>query len=172
MKKKTAILFLLTLFLLNTTGIHLLFLVQRNDAQAAAKKHKHHGPELTLVIPLSETANDSRTFKRIHQHEIIYRGHRYDIEKESLQGTNLVLKGFRDDKEDKAYRVLEKHQDNNTSRTPAKSKPAPKTPVYDLPPQTEVLAADTRVKPDYFLFPFTPVISPFFAVNVPPPEFS
>lgn len=171
MNKKTAILFLLTLFILNCAGIHLLFLFQRGEAQAAAKARKHEGPELTLLIPLHEVSGNSSTFRRLDKHEIIYRGHRYDIEKESIQGDNLVLKGFRDDKEDKAFRVIEKHQDS-AGRTPAKSKPAPKTPVYDLPPHTEVFAADTQVKTDYFVIPFTPVISPFFAVTVPPPEFS
>ncbi len=171
MNKKTAILFLLTLFVLNCAGIHLLFLFQRGEAQASAKAHKHAGPEITLLIPLSETSYDSRTFRRLDKHEIVYRGHRYDIEKENIQGDNLVLKGFRDDKEDKAFRVIEKHQDN-TGRTPAKTKPSPKTPVYDLPPQTETLAADTQVKSDFFIIPFNPVLSPFFAVTPPPPEFS
>lgn len=171
MTRKTAILFLLTLFVLNCAGIHLLFLFQRSEAQTAAKARKHHGPELTLLIPLREVTGDSRTFRRLDKHEIIYRGHRYDIEKETVQGETLVLKGYRDDKEDKAFRVIEKHQDT-AGRSPAKTKPASKTPVYDLPPQTEALAADTQVKKDFFMEPFSPVISPFFAVIVPPPEFS
>jgi hypothetical protein len=172
MSKKTSVFLLLTLFIFNSVGFHLLFLLQRSEAREASRNHLVKKETVTLRIPLAAVSAKNSGFVRLDKKEVIYNGHRYDIHNEHVAGDYLVINGHRDDKEDNAYSVYEKNSTQSDS-TPSKTKDSIKLPLYDIPSHTEPLASDSNAdKSHYIVMPFAPVLSPFFAINVPPPELS
>lgn len=173
MSKKTSVFLLLTLFIFNSVGFHLLFLLQRSEARESARNPAPGGKSIvTLHIPLSTVTAKNSGFIRLEKDEVLYNGHRYDIHNEHVAGDYLVINGHRDDKEDKAYSVYKKNSTQSDS-TRSEPKDSFKLPLYDLPSHTEPLTSDSNAdKSHYIVMPFVPVLSPFFATTVPPPELS
>jgi hypothetical protein len=122
---------LCVLFLFNVSGYFVVFkLMQYNARQEMQASIKNKIPDneiKEIIIPNSEIALSSLTFRFVHENEIIYNGCLYDIVKKRTNGNNTIFYCVLDTQENRLVSGLNENFKRNTDQVPAKNKTNPLT---------------------------------------------
>ena len=112
-------LFVAFVFVFNSFGFILYFLIERGNAKEEAFE------EITLlkskekmeVLPISKSMiNEGKVFQRINKKEIRYKGKMYDIVKEEKQTDKIIFYCIHDEKEDKLEKDFTKTVNKNLNQ--------------------------------------------------------
>ncbi|TND07674.1 MAG: hypothetical protein FD123_2993 [Bacteroidetes bacterium] len=169
--KRILVFFLLGLFIFNAVGVYGWFFFSLQQArQEMTLRMGFHAP-VVLRVGLAEMAPGKGLFVRLKKHEILYKGHRYDIVSENKVGESVYFSGHRDDKEDAVYAMLDRHE-SGSGKNPMKGKRTITKLLEDYFAQ-DIFAENTFGEESFTLVYSTSrfnTLSSVLPVTAPPPE--
>jgi hypothetical protein len=145
--KKTAVIFLLFIFLFNTIGYFIVFRVSQLHVKEAMKKDIENGILNRSVERIIVKNNELASINWLEKDEFEYKSERYDILDRSVEDDVTVFYCVHDKKETHLFNKLADHVKGDVSRSKSDKNSSPKS------------VSDTSVKIiKHYLFSFDPVV--------------
>jgi len=173
--KKVITILLVMLFLMNEFSFIAIYIPLRNLARYIQKTNIEKGSDESnislIVINKNDFENGNHDFYFVEQYEFIYKGEMYDLSSFTIEGDNVNLLCYKDDKETKLNFLLAQYFSNGISDITSEDSSFFNSIIFDAESPISFKDNSSWREDECFYFTFFSIINNFLDIPTPPPKF-
>ena len=172
--KKVITILLVLLFLMNEFSFIAIYIPLINLVHYIQKTNIEKGSDISdislIVINKTDFEKGNRDFYFVDEYEIIYKGEMYDISSFTIEGDDVKLLCYKDDKETKLNLLLAQYFSNGISDLTSEDSSFLYSIIFEAELPISFKDTSSWREDEYFYFIFFPIINNFLDIPTPPPK--